>query len=116
MTTGPIVAFATRDPKKPGLEVRINFGMLAGREATAAEIEELAQALLPAVGEVSIVAEERHEIGEHAESSLHQVVIGVDHERVPASDEEAEQLSARLVEEAIRWADSCAADRHVELT
>jgi hypothetical protein len=115
MTTGPLVAFATRDPKQPGLEVRINFGMLSGREATPAEIEELAQALLPEIGEVSIVSEERHEIGEHAEASLHQVVIAVDEERLPAADEEVEQLSARLVEEAVRWADSCVAVRHVEL-
>ena len=114
-TTGPLVAFATRNPKKPGLEVRINFGMLTGRDATPAEIDELAAALLPAVGEVSIVAEARHEIAEHSEVSLHQVVIEVDRDRLPGGDEEAEQLSARLVEEAVRWADSCAADRHVEI-
>lgn len=115
MTTGPLVAFANREPKEPGIEVRINFGMLTGREATAAEIEELAQALVPAVGEVSIVAEERHEIGEHAEASLHQVVVEVDREHVPAADDDAEQLSARIVEESVRWAHSCAAERHVEI-
>jgi hypothetical protein len=115
MTTGPLVAFANPDPKTPGIEVRINFGMLTGRDATAAEIDDLAQALLPAVGEVSIVAEARHEIGEHAEVSLHQVVIEIDEERVPAAAEDAEQLSARLVEEAVRWADACAAERHVEI-
>jgi len=115
MSTGPLVAHARRDPEKPGIEVRINFGMLTGREATPEEIEELAQALLPAVGEVSIVAEERHQIGEHAESALHQVVIEVEEDRVPAAEEDAEQLAARLVEEAVRWADSCNAERHVEL-
>lgn len=115
MTTGPIVAVASRDPETRGLEVRINFGMLTGREATAAEIDELAQALLPAVGEVSIVAEERHEIGEHAEASLHQVVVEVDREHVPPADEEAGQLSARIVEEAVRWTHACAADRQVEI-
>ena len=95
--------------------MRINFGMLTGRDATPAEIEELAQALLPAVGEISIVAEERHEIGEHAEASLHQVVIALDDEHVPEEDEEAEQLSARIVEEAVRWAHWCAAERQVEI-
>jgi hypothetical protein len=115
MTTGPLVAFANRDPKRPGLEVRINFGMLTGREATAAEIEGLAQALVPAVGEVSIVAEERHEIGEHAEASLHQVVVEVEDEHVPSTVEDADQLSARIVEESVRWAHSCAAERHVEI-
>lgn len=115
MTTGPIVAFATRDPQRPGLEVRINFGMLTGREATAAEIDELAEALLPAVGQVSIVSEERHEIGEHAEASVHQVVVEVNQQHVPPAEEDAEQLSARIVEEAVRWTHSCAADRQVEI-
>ena len=109
------MAFATRDPKKPGLEVRVNFGMLTGRVATPAEIDELAAALLPAVGEVAIVAEERHEIAEHSEIALHQVVIEVDEGRLPAGDAETEQLSARVVEEAVRWVDSCAAERHVEI-
>ena len=93
----------------------MNFGMLTGREATPAEIDALAEALLPAVGEVAIVAEERHEIGEHAEASLHQVVIEVDAQRVPDDEREAEDLSARLVEEAVRWADTCAGERAIEL-
>ena len=49
-----------------GVEVRVNFGVFAGRRATPAEIDELAKALLPKVGEVAIVAEERHEIGGRA--------------------------------------------------
>jgi hypothetical protein len=115
VSTGPVVAFADRDPESPGLVVRVNFGMLTGREATPAEIDILAQQLLPEIGAVSIVAEDRHVIGEHAESSLHQVVIEVDEDRLPESAEEVEALSARLVEEAVRWVDSCAAERHVEI-
>jgi hypothetical protein len=113
--TGPLVAFATRDPAAPGLVVRVNFGMHTGREATAAEIDALAQVLLPEVGTVAIVAEARHEIGEHAESSLHQVVIEVADDQLPDTDDDIEQLSARIVEEAVRWVDSCAAERHVEI-
>ena len=52
MTTGPLVAFAVRDPASPGLVVRVNFGMHTGREATSAEIDELARTLLPEVGTV----------------------------------------------------------------
>ena len=115
MSTGPLLAFAVREPAHPGLVVRINFGMHTGREATPAEIDELAQALLPEIGAVSIVAEDRHEIGEHAEASLHQVVIEVGDDHLPAGDEDVEHLSARLVEEAIRWVESCAAERHVEI-
>jgi hypothetical protein len=115
MRTGPLIAFATRDPEQPGLEVRINFGMVTGREATAAEIDSLAQALLPEVGTVSIVAEARHEIGEHAEAALRQVVIAVGDDQLPPAAEDVERLGARLVEEAVRWTDSCAADRRVEI-
>lgn len=116
MTTGPLVAFAVRDPAGPGLAVRVNFGMLTGREATAAEIDELAQALLPEIGTVSIIAEDRHEIGEHAEAFLHQVVIELEDDQLPEAEEDVERLSARLVEEAVRWVGSCDAERHVELT
>ena len=41
----PAAAFRVRDHERPGLEVRINFGMLTGREATRAEIDHLAHAL-----------------------------------------------------------------------
>lgn len=115
MSTGPVVAFADHDPESPGLAVRVNFGILTGREATPAEIDSLAQALLPEVDAVSIVAEDRHVIGEHAESSLHQVVIEVDEDLLPESVEDIDALSARLVEEAVRWVDSCVAERNVEI-
>jgi len=113
--TGPVVAFATSDAAQPGLEIRINFGMLAGREATAAEIDELASALLPLVGgDVSIVSEERHEVGETVEAVLHQVRVEVAADRLPP-EEDLDALGARLVEEAVRWTDACVADRHVTM-
>jgi hypothetical protein len=34
----PALAFATRTFEPPALEIRVNFGMFAGREATPAEI------------------------------------------------------------------------------
>jgi hypothetical protein len=116
MTTGPLVAFANREPKGPGLEVRINFGMLTGREATAAEIEELAQALVPAVGEVSIVAEERHEIDSHSEAAIHQVRIEIGADSLPEERRSREELAGRLIETAERWAHACIAERHIEVS
>jgi hypothetical protein len=44
----------TTDP--PGLELQINFGIFAGRDATSAELEDLAKLLVPQVGEVSLVS------------------------------------------------------------
>src|SRR5204862_5751013 len=59
--TEPQLAFVVREIEPPGVEVRVNFGVFAGRAPTPAEIDELAKSLVPKVGEVSIVAEERHE-------------------------------------------------------
>jgi hypothetical protein len=116
MDTEPQLAFFRRSPEPPGLEVRVNFGIFAGRAATAAEIDELAQALLTKVGEISIVAEERHEVGEDSEASLHQVRVEVDPEYIPADEHEADELAGRIVEAADSWARDCVASRHAEVS
>lgn len=116
MDKEPELAFYQRQPEPPGLEVRVNFGIFAGRAATAAEIDELAQALLNKVGEVSIIAEQRHEIGEDSEASLHQVRIDVDPEYIPEDEHEANVLAGRIVEAAESWARECVAERRVEIS
>jgi hypothetical protein len=116
MSIEPELAFYRRVPEPPGLEVRVNFGIFAGRAATPAEIDELAQALLTKVGEVSIVSEERHEIGEDSEASLHQVRIEVDPSYIPDDEHEADVLAGRIVEAAESWARDCVADRHAEIS
>src|SRR5438105_14654049 len=94
----PALAFVVERPDPPGIEVRVNFGVFAGRAATPAEIDELAAALLPKVGEVSIVAEQRHEIGPEAEASLNQVQIEVAAGPVPDDEHELAMICRRLVE------------------
>src|SRR3954465_3204429 len=103
MRVEPQMAFCVREVEPPGLEVRGNFGVFAGRGATPAEIDDLAKALLPKVGEVAIVAEERHEIGEDSEASLNQVRIEVAPERLPDDERELDVLCGRLVEAAEQW-------------
>jgi hypothetical protein len=115
MSTEPQLAFYQRQPEPPGLEVRVNFGIFAGRVATAAEIDELAQALLTKVGEITIIAEDRHEVGEDSEASLHQVRIDIDPEHIPDDEHEADVLAGRIVEAAESWARDCVADRRVEI-
>ena len=111
------IAFAvSKLEQQPALEVRVNFGIFAGREATPAEIDELAKALLPAVPNVSIIAEERHEISEDSEVSLHQVRIEIAGDDMPTDEPAIEELSERLVAEAQRWAHACVADRHAEIS
>lgn len=115
MTVEPQLAFCVRDAEPPGVEVRVNFGVFAGRAATPAEIDELAKALLPKVGEVAIVAEERHEITEGSEASLNQVRIEVSPDQLPDDAHELDQLCGRLVESAEHWARNCIAERRVEV-
>jgi hypothetical protein len=115
MTEQPQLAFSVREVEPPGVEVRVNFGIFAGRPATPAEIDELAKALLPKVGEVSIVAEERHEIAEGSEASLNQVRIEVSPEHLPEDEHELDQLCGHLVEAAERWAQGCIDERRVEV-
>ena len=116
MVSEPQLAFCVRETEPPGVEVRVNFGVFAGRAATAAEIDELAAALLPKVGEVSIVAEERHEIGPATEASLNQVRIEVAPEQLPDDEHELDMLCGRLVEAAESWARGCIAERHAEIS
>jgi len=110
----PAVAFAVQRQEQPAIEVRVNFGVFAGRAATAAEIDRLATWLLDEVGEVSIIAEERHEIDADVEASVHQVRIEVTR-GLPASDHERRELEQRILDRAVYWARQCVAERHVDI-
>jgi DNA-directed RNA polymerase sigma subunit (sigma70/sigma32) len=109
------IAFAVESPQPPALEVRVNFGVVAGRDATAAEIDRLAEWLLDDVGEVSIISEERHEIDAHVEASVHQVRIEVSADDVPADPAARAAIEERILERAEHWARQCVAERHAEV-
>src|SRR3978361_1025003 len=101
----PAIAFRVPPHEGPALEVRVNFGVYAGRNATAAEIDDLARRLREGVSGVAIVAEGRHEFGNDVETSLHQVVIEVDSSAATLSDATCD----RIVAMANRWASACIA-------
>jgi uncharacterized protein YbcI len=86
-------------------DIRVNFGMFAGREATQAEIDELAHTLIAELGSVTIVAEHRTVADAEGEAAVHQI-------RVELADGEPQ----RSLELAQQWAEACIADRHVEIT
>jgi hypothetical protein len=98
------IAFRVRDRETPALEVRVNFGMFAGRNATQAEIDDLARSLQDTVKSFSILAEERHEFGDAVETSLRQIVIEVGGEFV---GDDVDELCDTLVERAETWASRC---------
>lgn len=105
------LAFVCDPEARPALEVRVNFGIFAGRTATAAELERLAEALLGLVETVTIVSEERHEVGVDAEGSVHQIRIDLERAQVPAAAAERERFAGQVVERAEAWARACIADR-----
>jgi hypothetical protein len=110
----PSMAFAVHHHDPPAIEVRVNFGLFAGRDATAAEIDRLAAWLLDEVGEVSIISEERHEIDSNIDASVHQVRIEVASDRVPGEGPEREELERRILERAKHWVRLCVAERHTD--
>ena len=106
--TDQTIAFPVQRHEPPAIEVRVNFGMFAGRGATPAEIDRLAEWLLDEVGEVSIVSEEHHEIDTHGEAVIHQVRIEVE----SGDKKTAEKILAR----AWHWARLCVEERHADVT
>lgn len=108
----PAIAFRVREREEPAIEVRVNFGVYAGRNATPAEIDVLARALHAEVPSFAIVAEDRHEFGGAVEASLHQVVIEIAREDLAR---DAVKLGERVVEAAGRWAEACFAARHLDV-
>jgi hypothetical protein len=86
-------------------ELRINFGVFAGRSATPAEVDQLARMLLPELGDVTIVAEDRRELNSRSETALHQVCVAL------PSDADVK----RVVEVAEAWAQAHIDDRHADV-
>jgi hypothetical protein len=99
----PTMVFSSGDR-----EIRVNFGVITGREVTAAEVDELARELSSRVDAFSIVAEQRYEFAGDVEATVHQVKIEVEK---PIEVE----FRGRLVEVVERWADACAAERTLQL-
>ena len=108
MIMDPAIAFRIEPHEGPALEVRVNFGVYAGRNATAAEIHDLARSLRTEISRFAVIAEARHAFGDDVETSLHQVVIEVDGQSKLAL---LDGVGERVVALAERWASACIASR-----
>ena len=87
-------------------DIRVNFGVFAGRDATRAEIDDLAKDLLDEVAAVTIVAEQRTVADREMEASVHQI-------RIELEEDEDPQRPLLIAE---RWAEARVAERHAEIT
>jgi hypothetical protein len=105
----PAISLLVREHDEPGVEVRVNFGVFAGRYATPAEIDELALALRDFLPSFAIVSEVRHEYGDAVEASVHQVVVEIPQEH---AGEEPDVLAEQIVLRTNGWALECIASRH----
>ena len=107
------LTFLPEPRETPELEIRVNFGMFAGRDVTNAEIDDLARDLLGSLlRRVSIVSLRRHEVDGEVEAVIHQVKV----EASPADAREAGgDLEAQLLELVDAWARRAIEHRHVEL-
>jgi hypothetical protein len=105
----PTLAFIPdRRAQRPALDVRVNFGIFTGRAPTPAEIDRLAEWLLDIVEAVTIVSEERHEIGGGAEAAVHQVRVELASAAVvPYPAEERRELEDRLLARCDYWVREC---------
>jgi hypothetical protein len=110
---GNELAFRADPATHPAVEIRVNFGVFAGREATDAEIDDLARELFQLVNRVSIVSLRRHELARDGEAAVHQVKVEADASdavRPTATDD----LAALLLETCESWARRCIELRHAE--
>jgi hypothetical protein len=105
----PAISRLVREHDEPGIEIRVNFGVFAGRHATPAEIDELALALRDFVPSFAIVSEERHEFAGTVEAAVHQVVVEVPQEHAGGAPD---VLAEQIVLSANGWALDCIASRH----
>lgn len=103
---GNALAFVAEPEVPPDLEIRVNFGMFSGREATLAELDELAQDLLELLPHVTIESVRRHEVDREVEAALHQVKVEVRGDGLPAD---------RLLARVDAWAHRCIQERHAEI-
>ncbi|HEU5243342.1 MAG TPA: hypothetical protein VFU33_02985 [Gaiellaceae bacterium] len=104
----PAISRLVREHEEPGIEIRVNFGVFAGRHATPAEIDALALVLRDLLPTFAIVSEDRHEFGDSVEASVHQVVVEV---AQGLGGEEPELTAEQIVLAANGWALECIAVR-----
>jgi hypothetical protein len=111
---GSPLAFRADPEPAPDVEVRVNFGMFAGREATRAEVDDLARELLGVVSRVTVEAVRRHELDRDGEALVHQVRVEAVEADAHAAGGDRRPLADRLLEVVDGWARRSIEQRHAE--
>jgi hypothetical protein len=100
----------------PAVTVVANFGLVAGRRASHAEIEKLWQSVGRIVPQATISVEDHNLFGKRTLTCVHQVSVVVGEDVVRQSKQEPELLRTQLEETLERWLAACADRVQGELT
>ncbi|HEX2044114.1 MAG TPA: hypothetical protein VHF23_00650 [Gaiellaceae bacterium] len=101
----PALVFVDDPQHGDDLELVVNFGIFAGREATPAEVERLARTLLEELEYVEIVCEQRYEFDREVEATVYRI-------RVELPPGNAGRLGP-LRDAVDAWAQDCIGERRV---
>ena len=103
----PVAAYVSHDSP---LQLTVNFGIVAGRDASRADIDRLGEMLLALVSGVTLFAGHRYEFAQGAaELVANEVTIQFPPYILPTEEAELEPLVDTLLETLRRWALDCAA-------
>jgi hypothetical protein len=103
----PIAVTVTRDSP---LELTVNFGTFARREASRSEVDKLGEMLLELVSGLTLFAGHRYEFSQGAtESTAYEVKIEFPPFVLPTKELELEPLVVKLLERVALWAHESAA-------
>ena len=112
MDTEPVAAYISQESP---LELAVNFGVFAGREAFRDDVDKLGEALLALVSGVTLFAGRRYEFAAGAaEVGAYEVKIRFPKFILPTEPAEHEALVDKLLETVGLWARDCAASPPAE--
>jgi hypothetical protein len=107
MDPEPFAAYVSQDSP---LELTVNFGLFAGREAARDDLDKLGEALLALISGVTLFAGRRYEFAPGAaEVAAYEIRIRFPRFILPTEPADHEALVAKLLETCSSWARDCAA-------
>jgi hypothetical protein len=107
VNTEPFAAYLSQDSP---LELTVNFGVFAGRDASRDDVDKLGEALLHLVSGVTLFAGRRYEFARGAaEVAAYEIKIQFPDSMLPSEPAEHEALTDKLLAAVDQWARACAA-------
>jgi Flp pilus assembly secretin CpaC len=91
----------------PAVMVVANFGIVAGRRASHADIEKLWRSVRSIVPQATITVEDHNQFGKRTSTDVHQVSVAVSANVVRQTQQDPELVRKRLEETLANWLTAC---------